>query len=164
MYYYVIGSKFDPTNKENLQCIKVNYARIVNVSNSIIMANNSPSIKAGFDGHSSKIEIKLPVISFKDDNGYFIAHIPSLDLSGYGKTKEEALSSLDIVLVEYFDFAIKHNTLHKDLIAHGWKLNNIQNFDQPSLSDLLKNDPLKDIINNTPFTREDKSVQIPAYC
>lgn len=121
-----------------------------------------PTIKAGYDGHSAKIELTLPVISFKDENNVFIAHIPALDLTGYGNTEEEAKVSLGIVMDEYFDYAVKNHTLHQDLKKHGWKIND--EIETPPLSDLIAIDPLKDVINNTKFTSDYKKIELPAYC
>gem|GEM_PF-1268150 len=36
----------------------------------------------------------------------YIAYSPALDLSGYGKTEEEARDSFNIVLKGHFDYAI----------------------------------------------------------
>lgn len=52
----------------------------------------------------------------EDDN--FIAYSPALDLSGYGKTEEDARNSFNIVLKEYFDYAINEGTLYEDLKSH----------------------------------------------
>lgn len=117
-------------------------------------------IKAGMNSHEAKIEINLPVIVFQDERQYWIAHIPALDLSGYGESETEARKSLDYVLSEYFDFAIKNNTLHKDLMNHGWEL--AKEVVNPSLSSLLNMDPLKDIINKTNFKSTNQSIKIPA--
>lgn len=81
------------------------------------------SVKPDANGQSSKIEMRLPVIIFQDDQQYFIAHIPVLDLSGYGMTAAEAKDSLDVVLKDYLDYAISNNTLHDDLVAHGFLFN-----------------------------------------
>lgn len=121
------------------------------------------SIKAGFDGHSASIEVKIPVLTFQDDNNYWIAHVPALDLSGYGLTEAEAKASLEIVIDEYFDYAVKKNTLHDDLKKHGWILVDKEAI-TPTLSQLLSHDPLKDIINKKPFKSDSQKVNIPAFC
>lgn len=52
-----------------------------------------------------KINSELAIFLFKEDDNY-IAYSPALDLSGYGKTEEEARNSFNIVLKEYFDYCI----------------------------------------------------------
>ena len=66
-----------------------------------------------------KINSELAIFLFKEDDNY-IAYSPALDLSGYGKTEEEeeARGSFNIVLKEYFDYAINEETEYKDLIHH----------------------------------------------
>ena len=66
---------------------------------------------------NEKINSELAIFLFKEDDN-FIAYSPALDLSGYGKTEEEARDSFNIVLKEYFDYAINEETLYKDLIHH----------------------------------------------
>ena len=66
---------------------------------------------------NEKINSELAIFLFKEDDNY-IAYSPALDLSGYGKTEEEARGSFNIVLKEYFDYAIIEETLYKDLIHH----------------------------------------------
>lgn len=126
--------------------------------------SNTSTIRASHDGHSAKIEIKLPVVLFQDENNIWIAHIPALDLSGYGNTENEAKASLDIVMNEYFEYAVKNHTLHADLKRHGWQLN--KEVKTPELSESLANNPLKDIINNKPDLVKitNRQIQIPAYC
>lgn len=77
-----------------------------------------PTDKITNDGQ--KIRVTLDVYVFMEDNTY-IAYAPSLDLSGYGKSEEDAIKSFSIVIEEYFSYGLSNNTLIKDLRAHGWK-------------------------------------------
>jgi len=125
------------------------------------------SVKSGVNGQSPTIEMRLSVILFQDDQKYFIAHIPILDLSGYGSSEEEAKASLDIVLRDYLDYAIDNNTLHDDLIAHGFLFNKKEHtVNPPELEESVKLFPpnFKEVLTNKPYTKIDKSVRIPAYC
>lgn len=125
------------------------------------------SVKSGANGQPASIEMRLPVILFKDDQNYFIAHIPVLDLSGYGLSEEEAKESLDIVLNDYITYAIKNNTLHDDLISHGFIFNKKDHtVNPPTLTKSVKlfSTNLIEVLENRPYTKIDKSVSIPAYC
>jgi hypothetical protein len=122
-------------------------------------------IKAGYNGKSAQIEMRLPVIVFQERD-CFIAYIPVLDLSGYGKTEEEAKYSLGVVLEDYLDYSVKNHTLHQDLIKHGFKLNREHaSIEPPEPAELFKgNSVLNKLVKSKPFNKTDLSVQIPAYC
>lgn len=64
----------------------------------------------------------LPGILFKDDQSYYHAHVPSLDITGYGITKEEAKDSLLITIKTYFEKLMQERGLLKDLQDHGWMI------------------------------------------
>lgn len=66
---------------------------------------------------SEKVSSELAIFLFREDDN-FIAYSPALDLSGYGKTEEYARNSFNIVLKEYFDYAINEGTLYEDLKSH----------------------------------------------
>lgn len=82
-------------------------------------ANKRRTIMDKINISNEKINSELAIFLFKEDDN-FIAYSPALDLSGYGKTEEEARDSFNIVLKEYFDYAINEGTLYKDLKEHGW--------------------------------------------
>ena len=54
---------------------------------------------------SEKVSSELAIFLFREDDN-FIAYSPALDLSGYGKTEEDARNSFNIVLKEYFDYVM----------------------------------------------------------
>lgn len=66
-----------------------------------------------------KIEANLDVLLFRN-NGIVYAYAPALDLVGYGATEDEARSSFEIVLQDFFEFGLKRGTLEKDLKKHSW--------------------------------------------
>ena len=66
---------------------------------------------------SEKVSSELAIFLFREDDN-FIAYSPALDLSGYGKIEEDARNSFNIVLKEYFDYAINEGTLYEDLKSH----------------------------------------------
>lgn len=77
------------------------------------MSTNYVKIEQG------KIEANLDVLVFKNDSIVY-AYAPALDLVGYGATEEEARSSFEIVLEDYFEFGLKRGTLEEDLKKHNW--------------------------------------------
>ena len=82
------------------------------------------------------------LFSFQDADNY-IVYSPQLDISGYGKTQKEALSSFDYCLAGFLDFSVKNETLFDELTCLGWKLkkgtnNNLKQIKAPSWSDIIK--------------------------
>ncbi len=62
----------------------------------------------------------MPLIEFKEGD-VFILFAPALDISGYGKTEEEAQQSFEVVFEEFIEYTVKKHTLHKELKRLGWK-------------------------------------------
>lgn len=87
--------------------------------------NEPDSIKIAF-GHEA--EGLLKVFDFMD-HGYHIMYVPSLKLSAYGKTKEEARQMLsDVVLFDFFEQLI--NMAEGEAFQHlsrlGWTIRGFQ--------------------------------------
>jgi predicted RNase H-like HicB family nuclease len=61
----------------------------------------------------------LTVLFFEEDNIHF-AFVPSLYLTGYGKTTKEASESLKIVLDEFLRYTLEKNTFFVELQRLGW--------------------------------------------
>ncbi len=89
------------------------------------------------DGRDSVIELQLSVLVFQQDE-YFVAYCPSLELSSYGDSIQDAKDGFDDVMQNYIEDSQKRGTLHDDLIAHGWKINvdNDKNAEPPQMVEL----------------------------
>lgn len=110
-----------------------------------------------------QIKMNVPVVLFEEE-GIFYTYLPSLDLTGYGKTEEEAKESLKIVLNEFLRYTLNKNTFLLKLKRLGWKTTNKQKpINAPKMSDLiLRNEHLRDIVNTKHFSTSDYPVKIPA--
>ena len=109
-----------------------------------------------------KINSELAIFLFKEDDNY-IAYSPALDLSGYGKTEEEARDSFNIVLKEYFDYCINEGTLYQDLKSHGWNIKQ-HTVETPKISMLiLKNAELSNILDKKDFKKYHEPIKVPAF-
>lgn len=98
-----------------------------------------------------RVEMKLPIIYFKDENEIEILYCPSLELSGYGKSYDEAKESLKIVIAEFFTYIIHKRTITKVLNELGWNKRK-HGFIPPLNSELIQRDELyHDIVNNKPY-------------
>lgn len=109
-----------------------------------------------------KINSELAVFLFKEDDNY-IAYSPALDLSGYGKTEEEARSSFNIVLKEYFDYCVSEGTLYQDLKGHGWKIRKDE-VETPKVSVLVMNNrELSNILDKKDFKKYNEPIKVPSF-
>ena len=102
---------------------------------------------------------------FFEEDGVQIAYIPVLDISGYGKTEQEAKDSLEVSLSEYFSYTIRKNTFIEDLKAHGWTIKKkTKPYIAPELTDILnRNEYLHNIVNSRPYKMDRMDVNMPQY-
>ena len=106
------------------------------------------------------------LFSFQDEDNY-IVYSPQLDISGYGKTQKEALSSFDYCLAGFLDYSVKNETLFDELTCLGWKLkkgtnNNLKQIKAPSWSDIIKkNQSLKVLLSEYNISTQQREVEFP---
>lgn len=74
------------------------------------------------------IESTLIVVFIKEDN-FIIAYNPTLKISGYGDTKDDAIESFGICLDEYIQSFDNNFELEVELNKLGWHTNNTVYFD-----------------------------------
>ncbi len=83
------------------------------------------------------IEGKLNIWTVKDGE-FMVSIIPTLNITGYGATKDEALGMLREALDDYFSSLVnsKQEVIDRDLSSHGWVQNKItkKNFDGPFIN------------------------------
>ena len=72
-----------------------------------------------FSKTKGTLEVSVSVYVFKE-NDVYVAYCPSLDLSGYDRTEEDARRDFEFHLQEYVKFQVQHDTLHKDLTWKSW--------------------------------------------
>ena len=125
----------------------------------------SLNAESDFSNEKGSITVKVPVLSFKEDQAYII-YCPALDLSGSGNTESEAKESFAIVVSEYLNYTTHKGSLWTDLKKLGW---NIQKSKKkpatpPAMSELLENnDEFSRIFDNYPYKKFDTGVSLPAY-
>ena len=106
-----------------------------------------------FNNAQAVAKTNVVIFSFQDADSY-IVYSPQLDVSGYGKTQKEALSSFDYCLAGFLDYTFKKETLYEELISLGWKLkkginNNLKQIKAPSWSELIKKNPALEVLLST---------------
>jgi hypothetical protein len=89
------------------------------------------------DRNDQVIEIQLSVLVFQQEE-YFLAYCPSIQLSSYGDSIEDAKEGFDDVMREYLEQSEKNGSLHRDLLSHGWIANiaNDKNMTPPPMIEL----------------------------
>ncbi len=125
----------------------------------------SLNVEGKFSNEKGDYTIKLPVISFKEDNAHII-FCPALDLSGSGNTESQAKESFATVVAEYMNYTTHKKTLLADLKKLGWTIykNRKKLASPPSMSVLLKtNEEFSRIFNNYSYKKFDTGVNLPAY-
>lgn len=70
------------------------------------------------DGH--KVRIHLDLLQFREEGSTFI-YAPYLDLYGYGKNADEAKSSFQTALEEFFTYTRDKGTFDQEMKRLGWK-------------------------------------------
>ncbi len=110
------------------------------------------------------ITLSVALFVFEED-GIHYAYLPSMDLTGYGKTPKEARESLKIVLDEFFRYTINKNTFFAELEKMGWKIRSKHKpMTPPRISDLInENDQLKDIVDSKQYTSSSYQINVPVY-
>ena len=125
----------------------------------------SLNVESKFSNEKRNITVKVPVLSFKEDNAHVI-YCPALDLSGSGNTDTEARESFAITVTEYLNYTTHKGTLWIDLKKLGWtiKKNKKKPATPPSMSELLEsNDEFSRIFGNYSYKKFDTGVSLPAY-
>jgi hypothetical protein len=118
-------------------------------------------IKGNFHNRRSQIKFNLPIITFHEENVYFF-YTPALDLTGYGKTEEEAKSSFEETLSQFLDYTTNKKTLFAQLKKLGWKVKK-NSLVAPSLKDMIvENNYLAEIFEEKAYTKFDHAISLPA--
>jgi hypothetical protein len=113
---------------------------------------------------SNTIKMNLPVIYFEEDNCQ-IMYCPALDISGYGKTENEAKESFNIALGEFFTYTLHKKTFRSVLADMGWILKKSKHkpMHPPEMDELLRtNDNFSRIFNTFDFRKSSQTFNIPA--
>ncbi|MDR1021946.1 MAG: hypothetical protein LBL94_01535 [Prevotellaceae bacterium] len=110
-----------------------------------------------------KVTGTVDVYTFKEGEMY-IAYCPSMDISAYGLSEDDAKKSFSEVMEAHIAYCVQKKTLKKDLEAHGWKIAKGKKLEvqTPSVEQMLSsNEPLKDIVYNRDYQKVSRNVEIP---
>lgn len=74
-----------------------------------------------------------------DDEGVFYVYSPSLDITGYGNSQDEAKASFELTLGEFLNYTQNKKTLFEELEHLGWAVNRKKRrVHAPDINDLLE--------------------------
>ena len=96
------------------------------------------------NGQQSEYRFSLEFFVFQE-NGLQIAYCPSLDISTSGTTFNEAVGNFYEMFQLYIECCVENNTLHDDLLAHGWKVQKKQML-PPTFSVLMRKPEMKKLM------------------
>ena len=103
------------------------------------------------NNQESEYRFFLEIFVFQE-NGVQIAYCPSLDISTSGTTFNEAVGNFYEMFQLYIECCVENNTLHDDLVAHGWKLQKKQ-MQPPTFSVLMRKPEMKKLMKTFPMLR-----------
>lgn len=128
--------------------------------------NKKHHINVDFKNSEAKVKANIILISFKEGED-FIIYSPHLEVTGYGKSEDDAMHSFNHCLGTFLDYTVNKKTLHQELISLGWELKkgtvkNPKKVNAPSWGDLLKNNAaLEELLNKQNIKTSHKEVAIP---
>lgn len=109
-----------------------------------------------------ELNLSISIFIFSDKEN-IIAYCPSLDLSTSGKTEEEVETNFQEMLQLYIECEIENNTLHQDLLAHGWSVQK-RTVKPPTFYTLMRKPDMKKLMNSdSDFKRTKVTVRIPVF-
>jgi hypothetical protein len=68
------------------------------------------------------VNIGVKVVSWEEEGIYYY-YSPALDLTGYGKSKQDALKSFDQTLNDFVNYTHNKKTIFEELERLGWTVN-----------------------------------------
>ena len=121
-----------------------------------------------FKRDSSYVAVRLLLIHFEDEQKIQFVYSPHLDLTGYGKTLEDARKSFQIALEDFVDYTIKKKTIGKVLKDLGWEVKGRASKPKkllaPGISSIIgSNDYVSEIFDKYETNTFHQEIGIPAF-
>lgn len=123
-------------------------------------------INVDFKNAEANVKANIVLISFQEGDNY-IVYSPHLEVTGYGKTHQEAMDSFNHCLGVFLDYTVNKKTLHEELVSLGWELKKgsakrPKKINAPTWSDLIKNNTaLENLLNTHNISTVQREVAIP---
>ena len=123
--------------------------------------NDNAKFSAEYIKSGKRLKVALNVFFWKEDSVYF-AYSPSLDVTGYGVSEDEAKTSFEITLNEFIKYTANKDTLYEELEHLGWSVNKKKHkMEVPSIDQLLNgNESFREVINSNKYRVEQKELAL----
>jgi hypothetical protein len=122
--------------------------------------------KAGFRNTYNlgkrSLEVGLSLMIWEDPGGIHYCYSPALDLTGYGKTEEDAKESFEHTLEDFISYTHNKKTIFEELERLGWTVNKKKKRAQPpSEAQLLEdNENYQELSNRRDVRKESTKVEL----
>ena len=119
-----------------------------------------------FKNAHASVKAHIVLISFTEGENCII-YAPQLEVTGYGKSQQDAMESFNYALSSFLDYTVKKKTLHEELVALGWELKkgtvkNPKKINAPSWRNLIrKNNDLEELLSTHNISTQQREVSIP---
>jgi len=96
------------------------------------------AFRAEYDVDGQHVSIGVPVYLWEEE-GIWYALAPALDMTGYGKSEQEAKRSFEVMMEEFVAYTHRKKTIFQVLENLGWTTNKKKKrVAAPQLEDLIK--------------------------
>ncbi len=120
-------------------------------------------IEGKYSHGKNNLEFILSLIEFNEDDNIII-YSPAIDLSGYGKSREEAQKSFENAMEEFYRYTMNKGTFETILKKLGWNIKGSKNkrkYIQPFLDKLLQEkEYLQEIVREKDFRKFQHQVNL----
>lgn len=122
--------------------------------------------KGNLSFRTDEIKVNLLLIHFEDENDINFIYSPHLDLTGYGRSLEDAKTSFEMALEDFLDYTIKKKTLGNVLSKLGWQSKGTSKKPKkmlaPSITSVIgSNQHVSDIFDKYPVNTFHQEVGMP---
>jgi len=110
----------------------------------------------------SEIKVKLLTFTFKEDDSYVVLS-PSLNLSGYGDSKEDAIESFSHILEDFINYSLNKKSLADNLVKLDWDFEKDEHpgeLDYPKECYSKDKGSLKQLIDIVEYSTYDKDFEL----
>lgn len=118
-------------------------------------------LSASYQTEKHQVDIGVDILTWTEDSIFFM-YSPSLDITGYGNTENEAKQSFKIMLNEFVKYTTNKQTIFDELERLGWTVNRKKKrAKQPLENELLAdNDFLKSLLNKQDIKKETRELSL----
>lgn len=108
-----------------------------------------------------KVEFNVSIFLWEEESIFYV-YSPALDLTGYGKSKEEARESFETVMNEFVKYTHNKKTIFQELENLGWAVNKRKKrVVSPDFEDMLsENEHFKHLYKSKDLVRDSSNVNL----